>query len=253
MKMLRIIPRLDIKNETVVKGIHFEGLRVVGSAYELPFKYYREGADELLYIDAVASLYGRNSLNDIIRKAAKRIFIPLTVGGGIRKIEDISALLCSGADKVAINTAAVNDPEFLRKAANKFGSQCIVLSVQAKRKGGNEWEAYTEAGRERSDRDVLEWIREAIILGVGEVLLTSVDKDGTKKGYDLELIKAVADICHVPLIVSGGAGRLEDMTDVCECANVDALALGSVYHYNLLTLRQTKQFLKENNHSVRES
>jgi imidazole glycerol-phosphate synthase subunit HisF len=250
--MLRIIPRLDIKNETVVKGIHLEGLRVVGSAFDLPFKYYKEGADELLYIDAVASLYGRNSLNDVIRKAAKKIFIPLTVGGGIKNIDDISLLLNSGADKVAINTAAVNNPSLIKESANKFGSQCIVISVQAKRIKNNEWEAFTETGRERSGRDVLEWIDEAISLGAGELLLTSIDNDGTKKGFDIDLIKAVTKLCSVPIIISGGVGKLDDLSFIGLETNINALAIGSALHYDFFSITQVKKYLRNKKLSVRE-
>ncbi len=252
MTMLRVIPRLDIKNDTVVKGINFEGLRVVGSAYDLPLKYYHDGADELLYIDSVASLYGRNSLNDIIRKASKDIFIPLTVGGGIRKNDDITSLLNSGADKVAINTAAVNNPILLKEAANKFGSQCIVLSVQAKKRGHGHWEVYTESGRERSGKDVLLWIEEATSLGVGEVLLTSIDNDGTKKGCDIDLVKAVSRSCFVPIIMSGGVGCQNDMLNLLTSEKIEAIAIGSAFHYNLFSIKQAKEFLAKKNIPVRE-
>jgi cyclase len=244
MKKFRIIPRLDVKNNTIVKGIHLEGLRVVGSPGELAQRYYEESADELLYIDAVASLYDRNSLTDIIRMAAQKIFIPLTVCGGIRKVQDITDLLNSGADKVAINTAAVRNPSFLKEAVARFGSQCIVLSVEAKQTGERRWEAYTETGRERSGRDAVEWVREAIDLGVGEVLLTSVDRDGTKRGYDLALIEKVAAICTgVPLIVCGGAGAPEHVVEAARCPGVDALALGTLLHYELFSLLEIKRVL----------
>ncbi|MBI5240012.1 MAG: imidazole glycerol phosphate synthase subunit HisF [Elusimicrobia bacterium] len=251
MKKLRVIARLDIKNNTVVKGIHLEGLRVVGRPDELADRYYSQGVDELLYVDAVASLYERNSLTEIIKAAARRVFVPMTVGGGIRKIEDITEILHSGADKVAVNTAAIRNPEFLRQAVHKFGSQCIVLSVQAKRRGPGQWEAYTETGRERTHRDAIAWIREALALGVGEVLLTSVDAEGTKKGFDLELVAAAARVCAVPLIVSGGAGSAQHLVDVLRTPGVDAVAMASVLHYGLLTIGDAKSALRGDGLEVR--
>lgn len=251
MNKIRIIPRLDVKNNTVVKGICLEGLRVVGNPEELAEKYYREGADELLYVDAVASLYERNSLTEIIKQATKTIFVPLTVGGGIRKTEDISEILNSGADKVAINTAAIRNPIFLKEAANKFGSQCVTISVQAKKIDQHHWEAYTESGRERSGLDVLKWIEQAVELGAGEVLLTSVDKDGTKKGFDRELIKLVAGVCPIPLIVCGGAGSMEQIAQIAVIPGVDAIAAASIYHYNLADIASTKSYLSKQQIRVR--
>lgn len=251
MSKLRLIPRLDIKNDTIVKGIHLEGLRVVGKPEKAAQAYYENGADELLYIDAVASLYERNSLTDIIRKAAKKIFVPMTVGGGIRKIQDITDILNAGADKIAINTAGIKNPDFLKNAVKKFGSQCIVLSVQAKKQPDNTWEAYTETGRERTGKDVLEWIMQAINIGVGEILLTSVDKDGTKSGFDIELIRAVAPLCAVPLIVSGGAGRPEHLLEVLQIGNIDAIAIASALHYGLFSISEAKQYLVEHGIDVR--
>ena len=243
---------MDVKNDTVVKGIHLEGLRVVGIAEGLASRYYKDGADELLYIDAVASLYERNSITQIIRKAAQNIFIPMTVGGGVRKISDIQQILKSGADKVAINTAATRRPDFLREAVLTFGAQCIVLSVEAKKIGDRKWEAYTEFGREKSGLDVAEWIHEAIDIGVGEVLITSVDRDGTKKGFDLDLIRVVAPICKsVSLVVCGGAGNDEHLLDVCEIPGVDAVSLGTILHYDMYTVNQLKCYLRDNNLSVR--
>jgi cyclase len=250
MKKVRIIPRLDIKNDTVVKGVHLEGLRVVGKPGEMACEYYKQGADEILYMDAVASLYERNSLVEIVKKAAKRIFVPLTVGGGIRKLEDISEILNSGADKVAINTAAIRNPEFIREASVKFGSQCIVLSVEAK-KTSSGWIAYTETGREPSKYNILEWIPKAIKLGAGEVLLTSVDTDGTKRGFDMDLIKAVASICSVPLIVSGGAKSLEDILTVFKSVSIEAAAVGTGLHYEHFTINQVKTLLGRHQIKVR--
>ena len=253
MMKKRIIPRLDVKNNTIVKGIHLEGLRVVGTPGELARRYYENGADELLYIDAVASLYDRNGLNEIIRKAAGEIFIPMTVCGGIRKLEDIQEILKSGADKVAINTAAVRNPAFLHEAVLKFGSQCIVLSVEAKQVGEDRWEAYTETGREKSGRDVTEWIREAIGLGVGEVLITSIDMDGTKKGLDLNLIRAAAPVCSsVPMIVCGGVGCAEHLLAGFESEGVDAVSLATVLHYERMEIREVKSYLRQKKIGVRK-
>jgi cyclase len=251
MKKVRIILRLDIKNDTVVKGIHLEGLRVVGKPDAFAHQYYQEGADEFLYMDTVASLYERNSLNAIISKAARQVFVPMTVGGGIRKLEDITQILNSGADKVAINTAAVREPAFLRAASNKFGAQCIVLSIEAKKIGDQKWEAYTESGREKSGREVLGWIQEALDYGIGEVLLTSVDRDGTKNGIDMDLIRAVAHICPVPFIVSGGVGKMEHVLSAFSIPGVDAVAIGSAYHYGMFSIPETKAFLMQNHIQVR--
>ena len=251
MKKIRLIARLDIKNNTVVKGIHLEGLRVVGKPNDLAHKYYRDRADELLYMDAVAALYERNSLNEIIKKAAKKIFIPMTVGGGIRKLEDISQILKSGADKVAINTAAVKNPLFLKDTVKKFGSQCVVLSIEAKKIGEKKWEAYVENGRERSHKDVVKWIKQALDLGVGEILLTSIDRDGTKTGFDIELIREVAPLCKVPLIVSGGAGKVKDIISLSQAAKIDAIAVASALHYKMFTINEAKKSIKENMASVR--
>src|SRR3989344_2937347 len=185
MKTVRLIPRLDIKGSNIVKGVHTEGLRVVGHPKELALKYYQEGADEIAYMDIVASLYDRNLDFDQLRSVCDNIFIPFTVGGGIRSINDINNALRAGADKVAINTHAIHHPEFLAEAARNFGSQCIVLSIEAKKIRVNKWEAYTEGGRERTSVDVVEWARTAIDLGVGEIMLTSIDQDGTQRGYDM--------------------------------------------------------------------
>ena len=250
MHKLRVIARLDIKNDTVVKGIQLEGLRVVGAPNELAYEYYQQGADELIYIDAVASLYDRNSLIDVIKKTAKRIFIPLTVGGGIRTLDDIRELLSCGADKVAINTSAIRNPTFIRDAVKQFGSQCIILSVEAK-KTLSGWYAYTESGREPSSYQVPEWIEEAIRLGAGEVLLTSVDKDGSQKGFDLDLIQNVANLCSVPLTVSGGAGSANDILKLVSASRIDAVSVGSVLHYKNCTVQEIKSFLSDNQVDVR--
>lgn len=251
--MLRIIPRLDIKKATVVKGIHFEGLRVVGDPLELAEAYYRGGADEILYADMVASLYGRNSLFPLVERAASNVFIPLTVEGGLASVEDIAQALRSGADKVSINTAAVARPELLKDAVVRFGSQAIVLSVQAKNRGPGHWEVFTEMGREPSGKNVLEWIRQALDLGIGEILLSSIDKDGTKSGFDLALVEAVAKIATCPLIVSGGAGSAADVAEVARIDGVDAVAVASILHYGTVTMAQLKQELASAGIDVREA
>jgi len=203
---VRLIARLDIKGQNVVKGIHLEGLRIVGQPGQLARDYYNDGVDEIIYMDTVASLYGRNNILPVIENAAREIFVPMTVGGGVRTIEDIVGALRAGADKVAVNTAAIARPAFLKEAANAFGSQCIVLSVEAKRRGPGQWEALTDNGRERSGVNVLQWVEEAESLGVGEILVTSVDAEGTRRGFDHELFSAVRQKVNVPLIGCGGAG-----------------------------------------------
>ena len=201
----RLIARLDIKGPNVVKGVRLEGLRVVGKPDVLAGRYYEQGADEILFVDIVASLYGRNNILGVVERVAREVFIPMTVGGGIRTIEDISAALRVGADKVAINTAGVRRPVLLREAAERFGSQCIVLNLEAKRRGPGQWEALTDNGRETTGRDALAWVEEAQSLGVGEVLVTSVDQEGTRKGFDLDLIAEVRRRVRVPVIACGGA------------------------------------------------
>lgn len=230
----RIIPRLDIKGPNLVKGVQFEGLRVLGNPDVFARRYYEAGADELLYIDSVASLYGRNNLLEIVKKAAENIYIPLTVGGGVRTPDDIHDLLRAGADKVAINTAALKNPKLIYEAARTFGSQCIVLSVQAIKRENGKYECLTDNARERTDKDVREWVREAVDLGAGEVLLTSVDLDGTGRGFDVELTAAVSAAVHVPVIASGGAGRKEHVLEVLTKGRADAVCVGSLFHYGIL-------------------
>lgn len=251
MKKIRIISRLDIKGQNVVKGIETEGLRVVGNPKEMALKYYLEGADELIYMDIVASLYERNLDFDQLKSVCENIFIPCTVGGGIRSIEDITNALRAGADKVAINTHAIRDPKFLSEAAHNFGSQCIVLSVEAKRVENTTWEAYTEGGRERTGVDVINWVKQAIELGVGEIMLTSIDFDGTKKGYDMELVKKVTEYASVPVIVHGGAGTPEDILEVITEGKADAVSASSLYHYGEYTIQQIKDKLSREHIIVR--
>ncbi|NTV28845.1 MAG: imidazole glycerol phosphate synthase subunit HisF, partial [Candidatus Omnitrophica bacterium] len=240
---VRIIPRLDIKNNTIVKGIHLEGLRVVGVPADASRKYYAEGADEILYMDAVASLYERNSLNDIVRRVTDEVFVPLTVGGGIRSIADIREVLRSGADKVAINTAAVRRPEFIREAAQTFGSQCIVASIEAKKKPDGSWEAYIDTGREATGIDVLDWARRLVELGAGELLVTSIDHEGMKNGFEVDLVKAVAHLVPIPVIASGGCGRPEHIAQLLHKAPASAVACASIFHYGLYDVAGVKRHL----------
>ncbi len=251
MKKIRIIPRLDVKGPNVIKGIHLECLRVVGKPGEFAERYYLSGADELLYIDIVASLYRRENLLNIVHEASDKIFIPFTVGGGIRTIDDIREFLKAGADKVAINTAATINPDLIAKASHTFGSQCIVLSIEAKKQGEEKWEAYTNNGRERTGLDVIEWAKRGEELGAGEILLTSIDQEGTKKGFDLELISRVIEEISIPVIVSGGAGCIEDIITCIKKCKADSIAIASILHYNMTTIPEIKNELKKYDIPVR--
>lgn len=237
---IRLIARLDIKGPNLIKGIHLEGLRIVGDPQEFARRYYEAGADELVYMDIVASLYGRNSLTEIIKRAAQDIFIPMTVGGGVRSVDDAKQLLRAGADKVAINTAAIGRPELITEISRRFGSQCMVLSIEAKRVAENKWEAYTDNGRERTGLDVLEWAQRGCELGAGEIMLTSVDQEGTRKGFDVALVKAVAGLVPIPVIASGGMGAPEHLVQVVREGKADAVAMADVLHYNRLGLPQIR-------------
>ncbi len=236
----RVIARLDIKGPNLVKGIHLEGLRVLGKPEDFALAYYQEGADELIYVDVVASLYGRNSLDEIISRTAKRIFIPLTVAGGVRTIEDVKRILRAGADKVAVNTAAIKQPSFIQKAAQIFGSSTITVSIEAIKQSNGEYLAYTDNGREYTGVEVLSWAKSAEKLGAGEILLTSIDREGTGTGYDLELIKRVAKNVSIPVVASGGAGKLKNFSDAIKLAGVDAVCTASMLHYNFLDRHQRK-------------
>ena len=231
MKNIRLIGRLDIKGPNLITGIHLEGLRVIGSPSEHALRYYLQGVDELIYMDCVASLYGRNHLDEIVKAAAKDIFVPMTVGGGIRSIEDATQILRSGADKVAVNTAAVANPQLITDISRRFGSQCMVLSIEAKQVGIDRWEVYIDNGRERTGLDVVTWAKRAVVLGAGEILLTSVDREGTRKGFDLALVKAVTSQVSVPVIASGGMGKPEDLLSVVCESGADAVAMADILHY----------------------
>ena len=251
MLKIRIIPRLDIKGANVVKGIHCEGLRVVGNPKELAYRYYKDWADELLCVDIVASLYQRNFDFNLLRSLSNGIFIPITVGGGISSINDINNALRAGADKVAINTYAVKNPIFLNEAAKKFGSQCIALSIEAKRKPAGGWEAYTDGGREKTGIDAISWAKKAIKLGVGEIILTSIDCDGTRKGYDTDLISAVASFSPVPLIVHGGANNPNSFLDVLKRYRLEGLSAASIFHYKDFSIKDVKKYLLNKNLPIR--
>ncbi|WP_428504358.1 imidazole glycerol phosphate synthase subunit HisF [Roseateles sp.] len=240
MSNLRIIPRLDIKGPNLIKGIRLEGLRVMGDPQEHAIRYYEAGADELIYMDIVASLYGRNNLSDIIQKAARDVFIPITVGGGIRSVDDARHILRSGADKVAINTAAIARPELISEVAQRFGSQAMVLSIEAKQIAPGKWEAYTDNGRERTGLDVLDWVRRGVELGAGEILLTAVDREGTRQGFDLDLLRQVSSAVPVPVIASGGMGTLAHFVEAAEQGLADAIAMADVLHYKRMTVPEIR-------------
>ncbi len=228
----RLIARLDIKGPNLIKGVHLEGLRVIGDPQEHARRYYEAGADELIYMDVVASLYGRNNLTDIVRYTAENVFIPLTVGGGIRSIDDVRLLLRSGADKIALNTAAIGRPELISEIAGRFGSQCVVVSIEAKRRpGGHGWECLTDNGREHSSLDVVAWAERAVKLGAGEILLTSIDQEGTRKGFDIELIRAVNSVVTIPVIASGGMGSVDHLVAAAHDGGADAVAMADILHY----------------------
>jgi imidazole glycerol-phosphate synthase subunit HisF len=236
----RLIARLDIKGPNLIKGVRLEGLRVIGSPNEHAVRYYRQGADELIYMDCVASLYGRNSLGDIVQEAARDVFIPMTVGGGIRSTDDARHLLRCGADKIAVNTAALAKPALITEIAQQLGRQCMVVSIEAKQTGPSRWQAYFNNGRDGSGRDVLEWAREAVALGAGEILLTSVDREGTRKGFDAALIQSVADVVEVPVIASGGMGQPEHVIDAVQHGHADAIAVADALHYGRTTIGQIR-------------
>jgi cyclase len=231
MGNLRLIARLDIKGPNLIKGIHLEGLRVIGSPNEHALRYYQQGIDELIYMDCVASLYGRNHLGEIIRAAAQDIFVPLTVGGGIRSVDDVTQILRAGADKVAVNTAAVGNPALISEISRVFGNQCMVLSIEAKQVGPGQWQVFTDNGREHTGLDVIAWAKRGVELGAGEILLTSIDREGTRKGFDIDLLKAVTDAVTVPVIASGGMGEADDLIDAVRIGNVDAVAMADILHY----------------------
>lgn len=250
MLPLRVVARLDVKGQNVVKGVHLEGLRIVGQPAAMAREYYTAGADEILFMDVVASLYGRNNLLDVVRAAASETFVPLTVGGGIRNVDDAVALLRSGADKVAVNTAATQRPEFISDLARALGSQCVTLSVEAKRRDWG-WEALTDNGREKTNMDALDWIASAETLGAGEILLTSVDREGTRKGLDTELLSAARQRTKLPLIAAGGAWAPEKLASDLSATSVDALAVASTLHYRNSSISDLKSAFSEKGLAIR--
>ncbi|HID95105.1 MAG TPA: imidazole glycerol phosphate synthase subunit HisF [Candidatus Latescibacteria bacterium] len=247
----RIIPCLDVKDGRVVKGIHFLDLRDAGDPVEAASIYSREGADEVVFLDITASVENRRAMLDVVKATAEQVFIPLTVGGGIRGIEDIRLLLKSGADKVSLNTAAVENPPLVKEASERFGSQCIVVAIDAKRINSSEWIVYIYGGRKATDIDALEWAEEVERLGAGEILLTSMDRDGTKEGYDLELTRAVSERVNIPVIASGGAGNLEHLYEALTVGKADAALAASIFHYGEYSIQETKRYLKNRGLTVR--
>ena len=263
---IRIIPRLDVKSDRLVKGVQLEGLKVLGKPEDFATKYYEEGADEILYLDTVASLYGRNSLEDIVLRTAEKIFIPLTVGGGIRTLDDVTKMMRSGADRVAINTVLFQKPDLINAIVDSYGSQAVVGSVQAKKMENGTYECLVDGGRERTGKEVLEWVDLLCERGIGELMVTSVDNEGTGKGYDLELMKKITSGVDVPVIACGGAGNKGHLLELIEKSDVDSVCLASVIHFESLpnhnrklipkgfspsSIKEIKAFLKENNVRVR--
>ncbi|MBQ7020837.1 MAG: imidazole glycerol phosphate synthase subunit HisF [Phascolarctobacterium sp.] len=251
MHTKRIIPCLDVKSGRVVKGTNFVGLRDAGDPVELAATYDIEGADELVFLDITASVEERKAMLDVINKTAGEVFMPLTVGGGISTVDDIRNALRAGADKTSVNSAAVKNPQLIAEGAKLFGSQCIVLAIDARRCGENKWEVYVHGGRTPTGIDAIEWAKQGVALGAGEILLTSMDADGTKSGYDIPLTKAVSEAVNVPVIASGGAGKLEDFYEVLTEGGADAVLAASVFHYKTFTIQQVKEYLRDRGIEVR--
>ena len=251
----RIIPCLDVKEGRVVKGVKFENLRDAGDPVEIAKQYDAERADELVFLDITASHEKRNILLDVVTRTAEAVFMPLTVGGGVRTTDDIRILLKSGAEKVSLNTRAVENPQVLKDGAEKFGAQCIVLAIDAKRRDPNDaskgWEVFTHGGRTATGKDAVEWAKQGVELGAGEILLTSMDRDGTKNGYDLELTRAISEAVPVPVIASGGVGTLEHLADGITKGKADAVLAASIFHYREYSMKQAKEYLKQKGIPVR--
>ena len=250
----RIIPCLDVHNGRVVKGVNFVNLKDAGDPVEIAAAYDAAGADELVFLDITASSDARNIKAELVRKVAERVFIPFTVGGGIRTVEDFRDILREGADKVAVNTAAILEPELISRAADKFGSQCVVVAIDAKRRAdGSGWNIYKNGGRVDMGMDALAWAEKAYRLGAGELLVTSMDKDGTKDGYDLELTRAISELVKIPVIASGGAGKLSHFKDALTVGKADAALAASLFHYKELEINEVKKYLRKEGVSVRLS
>ena len=240
MSNVRLIARMDIKGPNLIKGIQLEGLRVIGDPQEYATRYYKDGVDELLYVDVVASLYGRNNLEDVVRWVTQNVFVPVTVAGGIRTVADVDRMLHAGADKVAVNTAAIKRPELIKDISRRFGSQCMVVSIEAKQVGADKWEAYYDNGREKTGMDAVEWAVRAVSLGAGEILLTSVDREGTRQGFDLNLVKAVSSVVPTPVIASGGMGSTDHLVEVVQSGLADAVAMADILHYGRLSIPEIR-------------
>ena len=252
MNKLRIIPRLDIKGPNLVKGIHLEGLRVLGLPEAFCEHYYESGADEIFYADCVASLYERNSLNEIITETAKKTFIPLTVSGGLRTVDDIRAVLKAGADKVSINTAAVKNPDFIKKAAHLFGSSTIVVTIEAIKQPDGKYLAFIDNGREETGLDVYEWCQKVEELGAGEIVITSVDREGTAEGFDIDLIKNITDRVGVPVIAHGGASTVENVVEMVKQTNVSGVSIASAFHYDFINSgKMSREFVNASEGNTR--
>ncbi|APM39095.1 imidazole glycerol phosphate synthase subunit HisF [Clostridium kluyveri] len=248
----RIVPCLDVNIGKVVKGINFINLKNVGDPIEIAEHYNGQGADEIVFLDITATYEKRKTLIDVVEKTAERVFIPLTVGGGISDIDDFKSILRAGADKISVNSAAIRNPNLIYEAADKFGSQCVVVAIDAKkRSGGQGWDVFIEGGRKNTGIDAIEWVKKVESLGAGEILLTSMDADGTKRGYDIELTKAVVESVNIPVIASGGCGSLEDFYNVFKDTCVDATLAASLFHYGELKIRDVKKYLQDRDVPVR--
>ena len=252
MSNIRLIPRLDIKGEYLIKGIRFEGLRKIGDPYDFAEKYYKDGADEIIYMDTVATLYGRNSLFDIVKKTTNNIFIPITVGGGIKNLTDVEMALRSGAEKVAINTAAIKNINLINDIARTFGSQCLVISIEAKSVDLNKWEVYTENGRQKTGINVMDWVKQIENEGAGEILLTSVDNEGTCEGYDINLINNVSSASSIPVIASGGMGTKDHGVQAIKKGKADAIAMANILHYSKSNINEIRKYFMHENIKVRD-
>jgi cyclase len=240
MPAVRVIARLDIKAPNLVKGVHLEGLRVMGDPAAFARRYYEEGADEIVYMDIVASLYGRNSILELVERTAHDVFVPITVGGGIRTVDDVKAVLRAGADKVSVNTAAVKDPDFIRRISEAFGSQCVVATIEAIRDKAGAWRAFTDNGREKTGLEAVEWAGRLESLGAGEIMVTSVDREGTFRGFDIDLVKRIAASVDIPVIAHGGAGKPADAASAVTDGDADAIAVAGLFHYGRATVADVK-------------
>ncbi len=247
----RIIPCLDVKDGRVVKGVNFVGLQDAGDPVEIAQRYNTDGADEITFLDITASHERRKIILEVVGRTAETVFMPLTVGGGVREIQDIRELLHAGADKVSINTAAVNRPEFVKEAAERFGSQCIVVAIDAKRAKGLEWEVYTHGGRTPTGINAIEWAKRMDLYGAGEILLTSMDRDGTKEGYDIELTRTIASVVSIPVVASGGVGTLPHIYEGLTAGGADAALAASIFHYREYSIRECKEYLAAHGVTVR--